>query len=198
MSKKKEDKWVVRWMDDYVHKGARYDLLDMKGNWKGRLEILSQPEIEYSENEGYVTIKMKACCNDEDGNPISGRNISRSQYSELYEIRHQLYDGLVSFRYVLEHLVESLEEKLYLPEYFNRVENSRSSVLFHYVLLEKQMAEAFPEYLVRLRRIVFLLDEAFEMSIEKLGSQDIYTKSIQQFKEAFAKIQELETTISEK
>jgi hypothetical protein len=60
------------------------------------------------------------------------------------------------------------------------------------------MAEAFPEYLVRLRRIVFLLDEAFEMSIEKLGSQDIYTKSIQQFKEAFAKIQELETTISEK
>ena len=60
------------------------------------------------------------------------------------------------------------------------------------------MAEAFPEYLVRLRRIVFLLDEAFEMSIEKLGNQDIYTKSIQQFKEAFAKIRELETTITEK
>jgi hypothetical protein len=91
-----------------------------------------------------------------------------------------------------------LEEKLHLPEYFNRVENSRSSVLFHYVLLEKQMAEAFPEYLVRLRRIVFILDEAFEMSIEKLNNLDIYTKSIQLFREALSKVRDLETAITDK
>ena len=91
-----------------------------------------------------------------------------------------------------------MEEKLHLPEYFNRVENSRSSVLFHYVLLEKQMAEAFPEYIVRLQRIVFTLDEAFEMSIEKLGNKDIYTRSIELFRDALKRIKELEGTISEK
>lgn len=198
MGKKKEDKWVVRWMDNYLHKGARFDLLDMKGNWKGCLEILSQPRIECDENDGYVTISIKACCNDEKGNPISGINISRAQYSDIMEARHQLYEGLVSFRYVLSQLITVIEEVLYVPEYFNRLENSRSSVLFHYILLEKQMAEAFPEYLVRLRRIVFILDEAFEMSVEKLGEQDIYTRSIQLFREAFGKIKDLEQTIREK
>lgn len=198
MAKDKGAKWVVRWMDDYIHKGARFDLMDMKGNRKGRLELLSVPLIECDENEGYVTITIKACCNDENGNPISGLNISRSQYNDITMAKHQLYDGLVSFRYVLEQLILSLEEKLHLPEYFNRVENSRSSVLFHYVLLEKQMAEAFPEYLVRLRRIVFTLDEAFEMSIEKLDNLDIYTKSIQLFREALSKVRDLETAITDK
>ena len=198
MAKDKGAKWVVRWMDDYIHKGARFDLMDMKGNRKGRLELLSIPQIKCDENEGYVTITIKACCNDENGNPISGLNISRSQYNDITMAKHQLYDGLVSFRYVLEQLILSLEEKLHLPEYFNRVENSRSSVLFHYVLLEKQMAEAFPEYLVRLRRIVFTLDEAFEMSIEKLDNLDIYTKSIQLFREALSKVQDLETAITDK
>ena len=198
MAKDKGSKWVVRWMDDYIHKGARFDLMDMKGNRKGRLELLSIPQIGCDENEGYVTITIKACCNDEKGNPISGLNISRSQYNDITMAKHQLYDGLVSFRYVLEQLILSLEEKLHLPEYFNRVENSRSSVLFHYVLLEKQMAEAFPEYLVRLRRIVFTLDEAFEMSIEKLDNLDIYTKSIQLFREALSKVRDLETAITDK
>lgn len=198
MAKDKGSKWVVRWMDDYIHKGARFDLMDMKGNRQGRLELLSIPQIECDENEGYVTIKIKACCNDENGNPISGLNISRSLYNDITMAKHQLYDGLVSFRYVLEQLIISLEEKLHLPEYFNRVENSRSSVLFHYVLLEKQMAEAFPEYLVRLRRIVFILDEAFEMSIEKLNNLDIYTKSIQLFREALSKVRDLETAITDK
>ena len=198
MAKDKGAKWVVRWMDDYIHKGARFDLMDMKGNRKGRLELLSIPQIKCDENEGYVTITIKACCNDENGNPISGLNISRSQYNDITMAKHQLYDGLVSFRYVLEQLILSLEEKLHLPEYFNRVENSRSSVLFHYVLLEKQMAEAFPEYLVRLRRIVFTLDEAFEMSIEKLDNLDIYTKSIQLFREALSKVRDLETAITDK
>lgn len=198
MAKDKGAKWVVRWMDDYIHKGARFDLMDMKGHRKGRLELLSIPQIECDENEGYVTITIKACCNDEKGNPISGLNISRSQYNDITMAKHQLYDGLVSFRYVLEQLILSLEEKLHLPEYFNRVENSRSSVLFHYVLLEKQMAEAFPEYLVRLRRIVFTLDEAFEMSIEKLDNLDIYTKSIQLFREALSKVRDLETAITDK
>ncbi len=198
MAKDKGAKWLVRWMDDYIHKGARFDLMDMKGNRKGRLELLSIPQIECDENEGYVIITIKACCNDEKGNPISGLNISRSQYNDITMAKHQLYDGLVSFRYVLEQLILSLEEKLHLPEYFNRVENSRSSVLFHYVLLEKQMAEAFPEYLVRLRRIVFTLDEAFEMSIEKLDNLDIYTKSIQLFREALSKVRDLETAITDK
>jgi hypothetical protein len=60
------------------------------------------------------------------------------------------------------------------------------------------MAEAFPEYLVRLRRIVFILDEAFEMSIEKLNNLDIYTKSIQLFREALSKVRDLETAITDK
>ena len=198
MAKDKGAKWVVRWMDDYIHKGARFDLMDMKGNRKGRLELLSIPQIKCDENEGYVTITIKACCNDENGNPISCQNISSSQYNDITMAKHLLNDGLVSFRYVLEQLILSLEEKLHLPEYFNRVENSRSSVLFHYVLLEKQMAEAFPEYLVRLRRIVFTLEESFEMSIEKLDNLDIYTKSIQLFREALSKVQDLETAITDK
>lgn len=45
MAKDKGAKWVVRWMDDYIHKGARFDLMDMKGNRKGRLELLSIPQM---------------------------------------------------------------------------------------------------------------------------------------------------------
>ena len=198
MGKIKEDRWVVRWIDDYIHKGARFDLLDMKGDYKGRLEILSAPRIECDENEGYVTIKIKACCNDEAGNPLSGRQIAKTQYCDIVENRRQVYEVIISFRYVLEQAINSLEEKLYLPEYFNRIENSRSSILFHYIMLEKQMAEAFPEYMVRLQRIVFTLDEAFEMSIEKLGNKDIYTRSIELFRDALKRIKELEGTISEK
>ena len=60
------------------------------------------------------------------------------------------------------------------------------------------MAEAFPDYMVRLRRIVFILDEAFEMSIERLGNQDIYTKSIELFREALSKVEHLVHTIEER
>jgi hypothetical protein len=42
------------------------------------------------------------------------------------------------------------------------------------------------------------LDEAFEMSIEKLGNKDIYTRSIELFRDALKRIKELEGTISEK
>jgi hypothetical protein len=52
--------------------------------------------------------------------------------------------------------------------------------------------------MVRLRRIVFILDEAFEMSIERLGNQDIYTKSIELFREALSKVEHLVHTIEER
>lgn len=198
MGKKKEDKWIVRWQDDFIHKGARFELLDRKGNYKGRLEMLSHPQIECDENEGYVTIKIQAGCIDPNGQPMSGVNIMRAYDSNNLESKRLLYKSLISFRFVLDQLLRSLEEKLYVPEYFVCLENSRSSVLFHYILLERQMAEAFPDYMVRLRRIVFILDEAFELSIEKLGNQDIYTKSIELFREALNKIEHLVHMIEER
>jgi hypothetical protein len=198
MGKRKDDKWVVRWQDDFVHSGARFDLLDRKGHYMGRLEMLSQPQIECGENEGYVTIRIKAACIAPDGQPMSGANIMKSYDSGKLESRRVLHESLISFRFVLEQLLRSLEEKLHIPEYFVRLENSRSSVLFHYILLERQMVDAFPEYMVRLQRIVFTLDEAFEMSIEKIGEKDIYTRSVELFRDALRRIKELEVTISEK
>lgn len=197
MGKRKDDKWVVRWQDDFVHSGARFDLLDRKGHYMGRLEMLSHPQIECDENEGYVTIKIKAACIDPNGQPMSALNIMKSHDSSKLESRRLLYESLISFRFVLEQLLRSLEEKLYIPEFFVRLENSRSTVLFHYILLERQMAEVFPDYLVRLRRIVFILDEAFEGSIEKLENQDIYTRSIELFRDALSKVRHLIEVICE-
>lgn len=198
MGKNKDDKWVVRWQDDFIHAGARFELLDRKGKHKGCLEILSQPQIECDENEGYVNIKIKAACIGPDGQPMSGENIMRSYDANRLESKRLLYESLISFRFVLEQLIRCLEERLYMPEYFVRLENSRSSVLFHYILLERQMNDAFPDYMVRLRRIVFILDEAFEMAIERLGNQDIYTKSIELFREALSKVEHLVHTIEER
>ena len=198
MGKNKDDKWIVRWQDDFIHTGAKFELLDRKGKHKGCLEMLSQPQIECDENEGYVTVKMKAACIGPDGQPMSGVNIMRAYDSDRMESKILLYESLRSFRFILEQLIRCLEEKLYMPEYFVRLENSRSSVLFHYILLERQMTDAFPDYMVRLRRIVFILDEAFEMSIERQGNQDIYTTSIELFREALNKVSHLVKTIEER
>ena len=69
--------WIVDWRSDYIRRGARFVIKDKEGNSQGRLEFLSKPEIEFGDNNGYVTVKIRAACIGSDGKPVTNVKLEK-------------------------------------------------------------------------------------------------------------------------
>ena len=187
-----KSKWSIDWRSDYVHQGARFDIKDREGNLQGRLEFLSNPEVDFGENNGYVTVKIRAGCIGSDGKPVT--NIKLEKKFESYEVDEDRYDLIIaldSFRFVLLSLIAEIESDAYPNEYIYHFENSRNTLFFHYVLLERKMARVYPQFVVRIRRIAESLDEAFEQMYHFFYGKGAMEKSTEQFKDALKQLNEL-------
>ena len=189
---KETQNWIVDWRSDYIRKGARFVIKDKEGNSQGRLEFLSKPEIDFSDNNGYVTVKIRAGCIGSDGKPIT--NIKLEKEFESYEVNEDRYDlimALDSFRFILFSLVAEIDSSAYPNEFIYHLESSRNTLFFHYVLLERKMARLYPQYVVRIRRIAESLDEAFEDMYNFFYGKGPKEKSTEQFKTALKQLNEL-------
>lgn len=184
--------WAIDWRSDYIRKGARFVIKDKEGNFQGRLEFLSKPEIDFGDDNGYVTVKIRAGCIGSDGKPIT--NVKLEKEFESYEVNEDRYDlimALDSFRFVLLSLIAEIDSDTYVNEFMYHLESSRNTIFFHYVLLERKMARLYPQYVVRIRRIAELLDEAFENMYDFFYGKGPMGKSTEQFKNALKQLNEL-------
>ena len=189
---KETQNWIVDWRSDYIRKGARFVIKDKEGNFQGRLEFLSKPEIDFGDDNGYVTVKIRAGCIGSDGKPIT--NVKLEKEFESYEVNEDRYDlvmALDSFRFVLLSLIAEIDSDTYVNEFMYHLESSRNTIFFHYVLLERKMARLYPQYVVRIRRIAELLDEAFENMYDFFYGKGPMAKSTEQFKNALKQLNEL-------
>ena len=164
---KKNNDIIIRWNTDSIHPGARFDILDRKGREVGRVELLSMPIIEPTENEGYVNLKIKAACIGKDGEPMTRVQLRKEYYLDPIDENIELSEVLTSFRVMLEHLIWSLERDLRISEIYHKWENIRNSFFFHYILLERRIADLYPSYLVRIRRIATIADEGWEQIMNR-------------------------------
>ena len=179
----KKHKWDIDWRSDGIRKGARFDIKDKEGNLQGRLEFLSDPEIDFGDNNGYVTVKISAGCIGSDGKPVTNVKLEKMIESDpVNEDRCELVMALDSFRFVLWSLISEMDNNQYVHEFIYRLESSRNTLFFHYVLLERKMARLYPQYLVRIRRIAESLDEAFEKMYNTFYDNEPMENSIEQFK----------------
>ena len=182
----------IDWRSDYIHEGARFDIRDRKGNLQGRLEFLSNPEIDFGDNNGYVTVKIRAGCIGSDGKPVANVKLEKMiECDTVNEEKYELVMALDSFRFVLWSLIAEMDNNQYVHEFVYRLESSRNTLFFHYVLLERQMARVYPQYLVRIRRIAESLDEAFEKMYNTFYDKEPMENSIEQFKSALKQLNEL-------
>lgn len=188
----KKDKWNIDWRSDGIRKGARFDIKDKEGNLQGRLEFLSDPEIDFGDNNGYVTVKISAGCIGSDGKPVTNVKLEKMiECDPVNEDRCELVMALDSFRFVLWSLISEMDNNQYVHEFIYRLESSRNTLFFHYVLLERKMARVYPQYLVRIRRIAESLDEAFEKMYNTFYDKEPMENSIEQFKSALKQLNEL-------
>ena len=188
----KKPNWNIEWRNDYIREGARFAIKDKEGNLQGRLEFLSNPEIDFGDNDGYVTVKIKAGCIGRDGHPVTNIKLERElELEEVDEDRYDLIMALDSFRFVLWSLISEMDNDLYLPEFKYRFESSRNTLFFHYVLLERKMARLYPQYIVRIRRIGESLDKAFEKMYNFFYGKQSMEKSTEQFKNILKQLNEL-------
>ena len=188
----KKPNWNIDWRCDYIREGARFDIKDNEGNFQGRLEFLSNPEIDFGGNDGYVTVKIKAGCIGRDGHPVTNIKLERGlELEEVDEDRYDLIMALDSFRFVLWSLISEMDNNLYLPEFKYRFESSRNTLFYHYVLLERKMARLYPQYIVRIRRMGESLDEAFEKMYNTFYDNEPMENSIEQFKNTLKQLNEL-------
>lgn len=83
--------------------------------------------------------------------------------------------GLISLEYTMNNFILELESEMRLPLFVYNVENTRNSFFFHYIVLERMMADNFPMYLSRIRRVAMIADEGFEMMYRKfyIGQKEI-------------------------
>lgn len=184
--------WVIDWGSDYIRKGARFVIKDKEGNFQGRLEFLSKPEIDFGDDNGYVTVKIRAGCTGSDGKPIT--NVRLGKEFEFYEVNEDRCDmimALDSFRFVLLSLIAEIDSNTYVNEFLYQLESSRNTLFFHYVLLERKMAILYPQYVVRIRRIAESLDEAFEKMYDFFYGKESMEKSTELFKNALKQLNEL-------
>ena len=106
----KKDKWNIDWRSDDIRKGARFDIKDKEGNLQGRLEFLSDPEIDFGDNNGYVTVKISAGCIGSDGKPVTNVKLEKMIESDpVNEDRCELVMALDSFRFVLWSLISEMD-----------------------------------------------------------------------------------------
>jgi hypothetical protein len=189
----KKPNWDIDWRNDYIREGARFAIKDKEGNLQGRLEFLSKPEIDFGDNNGYVTVKIRAGCIGCDGKPVT--NVKLEKEFELYEVNEDRYDlimALDSFRFVLWSLIAEIDSDSYLMnEFLYHLESSRNTLFFHYVLLERKMARLYPQYIVRIRRIGESLDEAFEKMYNFFYGKESMEKSTEQFNNTLKQLNEL-------
>ena len=184
--------WAIDWGSDYIRKGARFVIKDKEGNFQGRLEFLSKPEIDFGDDNGYVTVKIRAGCTGSDGKPIT--NVRLGKEFEFYEVNEDRCDmimALDSFRFVLLSLIAEIDSNTYVNEFLYQLESSRNTLFFHYVLLERKMAILYPQYVVRIRRIAESLDEAFEKMYDFFYGKESMEKSTELFKNALKQLNEL-------
>ena len=184
--------WAIDWGSDYIRKGARFVIKDKEGNFQGRLEFLSKPEIDFGDDNGYVTVKIRAGCTGSDGKPIT--NVRLGKEFEFYEVNEDRCDmimALDSFRFVLLSLIAEIDSNTCVNEFLYQLENSRNTLFFHYVLLERKMARLYPQYVVRIRRIAESLDEAFEKMYDFFYGKESMEKSTELFKNAMKQLNEL-------
>ena len=78
-----------------------------------------------------------------------------------------LISGLVSLEYSMKSFISHFESEMSVPLFVYNVENSRNSFFFHYIVLERMMADNFPMYLTRIRRVAMIADEGFEMIFKR-------------------------------
>ena len=184
--------WAIDWGSDYIRKGARFVIKDKEGNFQGRLEFLSKPEIDFGDDNGYVTVKIRAGCTGSDGKPIT--NVRLGKEFEFYEVNEDRCDmimALDSFRFVLLSLIAEIDSNTCVNEFLYQLESSRNTLFFHYVLLERKMAILYPQYVVRIRRIAESLDEAFEKMYDFFYGKESMEKSTELFKNALKQLNEL-------
>ena len=86
----KKSQWNIDWSSDYIRKGARFNIKDKEGNIQGRLEFLSKPEIDFGDNNGYVTVKIRAGCIGSDGKPITNVKLEKKFESYASKIHVQI------------------------------------------------------------------------------------------------------------
>ena len=159
----KHNKLNITWTDDIIRPGARFNIINENGGRLGSLEFLSRPEIKSLSNDGYVTVTIKAACLDLRGLPMTDMQFCmEDDFCMFAEENWDFYESLHSFRFILFSMINEMEKDRLIPEFIYHIENSRNTLFFNYVLLEKKMARMYPQFVVTIRRMAQSLDEAFE------------------------------------
>ena len=83
--------------------------------------------------------------------------------------------GLISLEYTMKSFMMEFESDISLSGFVYGLENTRNSFFFHYIVLERMMADNFPMYLTRIRRVAMIADEGFEMMYRRFykGQKEI-------------------------
>ena len=63
--------------------------------------------------------------------------------------------------------ISDFESDITVNRFVYGFENTRNGFYFHYLVLEKMLAENFPMFLIRFRRMAMIADEGFEKIFQK-------------------------------
>lgn len=80
--------------------------------------------------------------------------------------------GLISLEYIMKAFISDFESDISVSQFVYGMDNTRNGFYFHYLVLERMVAENFPMYLVRFRRVAMIADEGFEKIYQKYYQQN--------------------------
>ena len=80
--------------------------------------------------------------------------------------------GLISLEYIMKTFITDFESDISVSQFVYGMDNTRNGFYFHYLVLERMVAENFPMYLVRFRRVAIIADEGFEKIYQKYYQQN--------------------------
>ena len=80
--------------------------------------------------------------------------------------------GLISLEYIMKAFISDFESDISVSQFVHGMDNTRNGFYFHYLVLERMVAENFPMYLVRFRRVAMIADEGFEKIYQKYYQQN--------------------------
>lgn len=86
--------------------------------------------------------------------------------------------GLISLEYIMKAFISDFESDISVSQFVYGMDNTRNGFYFHYLVLERMVAENFPMYLVRFRRVAMIADEGFEKIYQKYYQQNKDGKDI--------------------
>ena len=75
--------------------------------------------------------------------------------------------GLISMEYTMKTFISDFESDITVNKFVYGFENTRNGFYFHYLVLERMIAENFPMFLIRFRRMGMIADEGFEKIFQK-------------------------------